>query len=198
MRELVLVGAGGHCRSVIDVIESTSQYKIVAIVDKKENIGKSILDYKITHSDEDLENLFKKYKFYLVTIGQIKTPDPRIKIAQAILGAGCQIETVIAKTAYVSKHAKIGMGTVVMHGTFVNANAVIGDNCIINTTALIEHDVLVESNSHISTATVLNGGAIVREGSFVGSNAVVRENFEVPSRSIIPAGSALLKRTYEK
>lgn len=198
MKELVLLGAGGHCRSVIDVIESTSQYKIVAIVDKKENIGNCILSYKITHCDEDLESLFLNYNSYLITIGQIKTPDLRIKLSEKVIEAGCRLETVIAKTAYVSKHAKVGNGSVVMHGAFVNANAVIGDSCIINTNAIVEHDVQIESYCHISTATVLNGGAVVREGSFVGSNAVVREGIEIPKRSIISAGSVLLKRSYEK
>ncbi len=198
MQDIVLVGAGGHCRSVIDVIESTGLYKIAAIVDKAENIGNEILSYKITHSDADIQSLAQKNLFFLITVGQIKSPAVRMRIYQDIKNHGGKLATVISSRAYVSKHASLGEGTIVMHGAIVNSAVKVGANCIVNSQALIEHDAQVGDHCHISTAAVLNGGVIVGSGSFIGSNSVVHENLTVPSDSVIAAGFIYSKRQSER
>ena len=103
---------------------------------------------------------------------------------------GFKLPAIISPLAYVSKHATIGDGTVVMHNALVNANAKIGKNCIINTKALVEHDCVVGDNCHISTASVLNGGVVVEDNTFYGSNATSRQNIKI--NGFIKAG-ALVK-----
>lgn len=193
MDSVVLIGSGGHCRSVIDVIEANGCYEIAALVDKKENIGQNILGYKITHCDADLESLARQYKNFIITVGQIKSPDVRIKLYEQIKKCGGRLVTLISPHAYVSRHALIGEGTVVLHGAVVNAAAKIADNCIINTMALIEHDVQIADHCHISTASVLNGGVRVGKGSFVGSNAIVHENCVITDKAVIAAGSVVTR-----
>lgn len=185
--KIVLIGGGGHCHSVIDVIEQTNKYEIIGIVDIKENIGKKVLDYEIIAFDDDLEELFKTCPNAVITIGQIKSNSLRVKLFEKLKNIGFNLPTIISPLAYVSKYSKIDEGTVIMHHALVNANAKIGKNCIINTKALIEHDVIVEDNCHISTASVINGGVIVKENTFFGSNATSKQ--EATIDGFIKAGS---------
>jgi len=190
--KLVLIGGGGHCKSCIDVIEQSAEYEIAGILDKKENMGKAVLGYEIIGSDEQIEVLADKGFNFLITIGQIKTSQIRKKLYQQLIRVNASIATIISPLAYVSKHALIGKGTIIMHDALVNASANIGENCIINSKALIEHDVVIENHCHISTAAIVNGGAVIKKGSFFGSNAVSKEYVTTSSESFIKAGSLFL------
>ncbi|MDK2083877.1 acetyltransferase [Aliarcobacter butzleri] len=185
--KIVLIGGGGHCHSVIDVIEQENKYEIIGIVDTKENIGKKVLDYKIIACDDDLETIFLSCKNALITVGQIESNKIRVKICNKLKEIGFNLPVIISPLAYVSKYSSIEEGTIIMHHALVNANAKIGKNCIINTKALIEHDCIIGDNCHISTASVLNGGVRVKENSFFGSNATSKQSIEIDG--FIKAGS---------
>lgn len=184
---ILLVGAGGHCRSVIDVIEHEGRYEILGLVDIKANIGSRVLGYEVIASDDQLPELITRCSNALVTIGHIESNTLRVELFQRLKQLGYQLPTIVSPLAYVSKHAKLGEGTVVMHHALVNANATVGCNCIINTKALVEHDVKVGNHCHISTASVLNGGVIVKDNTFFGSNATSRQ--EMVFEGFIKAGS---------
>ena len=177
--KIILIGGGGHCHSVIDVIEQEDKYEILGIIDIKENIGKKILDYKIIACDDDLETVFKTCKNAIITVGQIESNTVRVKLFNKLKEIGFALPIIISPLAYVSKHSFIDEGTIIMHHALVNANAKIGKNCIINTKALIEHDVTIEDNCHISTASVLNGAVIVKANTFFGSNATSKQCIEI-------------------
>ena len=186
-QDIILIGGGGHCRSVIDVIELENKYTIAGIVVNDLPKGSNILGYEVIGCDDDLAVLHEKYKNAIVTIGQIRSSHIRIKLFRKLKEIGYVLPIVVSPLAYVSRYAKVGEGTVVMHQALLNANVQVGENCIINTKALLEHDVTVEDHCHIATAAVVNGGTIVRENSFFGSNAVSKETIEV--RGFIKAGS---------
>ena len=187
--EILLVGGGGHCKSVIDVIEQENKFKIAGIVDLKEKIGQKILDYKVIAKDEDLKSLIEEYKYAFITIGQIGTGEKRKELYEKCRNLGFNFPKIISPYAYVSKHSVIGEGTIIMHGAIVNARAKIGNNCIVNSKALIEHDVVIEDNCHISTGAIINGGVKVREGSFIGSSVITKQYITIPENSFIKAGS---------
>lgn len=189
MKDLYLVGGGGHCRSCIDVIQLEKKFNIKGIFDKKENTGNLILGIKVIGDDEDLERYVSPDSFFLVTVGQIKSPEIRMRLFEKLKNLNANLATVISPRAYVSPHAQISEGTIILHNALVNANAEIGVNCIINTKSLIEHDALIGDHCHISTAAVINGGCKIENGSFVGSNAVLKESVVVPAGSVIQAGS---------
>ena len=186
--KLILIGGGGHCKSCIDVIEQENKFIIAGIVDINRSIS-DLLGYRLLGHDDDLAKLKLSYDYALITIGQIKTPAIRIRLLDYVKSLGFKLPTIISPRAYVSKHAKIGGGTIVMHDALINAGAIVGDNCIINTKSLIEHDAVIENNCHISTAAIINGGAIVKQGSFVGSNAVTKESVKTHEKDSIKAGS---------
>jgi len=187
--KILLIGGGGHCHSVIDVIEQEKIYDIIGIIDTKENIDNDVLGYKIIGCDDDLETIFQICKNACITVGHIKSNELRKKLYNKAKEIGFDFPTIISPLAYVSKHASVEKGTVVMHHALINTNAKVGKNCIINTKALLEHDCVVEDNCHISTASVLNGGVIVKENTFFGSNATSKQLIEV--HGYIKAGSVI-------
>ncbi len=178
-KEILLIGGGGHCKSVIDVIESEDKYTIAGIIDKKELLGQEVLGYKIIGCDDDLEKLFLKYKYAIITVGQIKSNELRVKLFNQVKNIGYILPIIKSPLAYISKHSTIKEGTIIMHQALVNANTHIGKNCIINTKALIEHDCTIEDSCHISTSAVINGGVVVKQNTFVGSNATTKEYIEI-------------------
>ena len=140
-KKLILVGGGGHCKSCIEVIESTDEYEIAGILDVPSKVGENISGYKIIGTDSDIPRYIEDgIKNYFVTLGQIQSASLKRKIFENIYLQGGISPTIISKHAIVSKRAKIGAGTIVMHGAIVNANVFVGENCIINTKANIEHE----------------------------------------------------------
>jgi len=193
MKELVLIGGGGHCKSCIDVIEQEGKYQIAGIVDVPEKLHQKILGYEIIATDDDLPRLANEYENFLITLGQIKSPEKRIWIFQTLKKLGAKLPVIISPLAYVSKHAEIGDGTIVMHYALINAGAKIGSNCIINTKALIEHDSVIGDHCHIATSAVINGGVRVGSGTFFGSNAVCKEYIKIGENAVIGCGTKIIK-----
>lgn len=186
---IILIGGGGHCKSCIDVIEQEGKYSIVGIVDLPEKVGETILGYPIIATDDEIKDLTKKYQNFLITLGQIKSPGRRIEIFNLLKEYKVNLPVIISPIAYVSKHATIDEGTIIMHHALVNASAKIGKNCIINTKALVEHDVEIGNHCHISTGATVNGHVKIGDETFIGSNAVTKENIKIEANSFIKANS---------
>lgn len=186
-KKLILVGGGGHCKSVIDVAESAG-YEIIGILDVSSELGKRVLNYNVIGVDEDMVKYVNDVLF-IVTVGHIKNAALRIRLHKMIHNVGGKLATIIASTAYVSKYAKIGDGTVVMHNAFVNADATIGEGCIINTFANIEHDAVIGNFCHISTGAMVNGDCKVGNETFLGSQTVLSNNVKITEGSILSAAS---------
>ena len=182
---MILVGAGGHAQACIDVLEVEGRFTIAGLVGHAAEVGGSVLGYPVLGTDTDLPALAASHAFALVAIGQIKTPDIRMRAFEHLRRLGFQLPVIVSPRAYVSRHAAVGAGTIVMHGAVVNAAAQVGCNCILNTQALIEHGATVGDHCHIATAAVVNGEARIGTGTFIGSNAVLRERAALSERSLI-------------
>lgn len=191
-RPLILIGGGGHCKSVIEVAESAG-YEIKGILDMPDEVGKEVLPgHKVIGTDDEIPQYVEECDF-IITVGFIKNPALRIKLYNKVKAAGGRLATIIASTAHVSKYAELGEGTVIMHHAFVNAGAKIGDNCIINTFVNIEHDAEVGNQCHISTGTMVNGECKIGENCFIGSQSVCANCIEIASDIIVGAGSVVRK-----
>lgn len=191
-RPLILIGGGGHCKSVIEVAESAG-YEIKGILDMPDEVDKEVLPgHKVIGTDDEIPQYVEECDF-IITVGFIKNPAIRIKLYNKVKAAGGRLATIIASTAHISKYAELGEGTVIMHHAFVNAGAKIGDNCIINTFVNIEHDAEVGNQCHISTGTMVNGECKIAENCFIGSQSVCANCIEIASDIIVGAGSVVRK-----
>jgi len=183
--DIILIGAGGHAHACIDVIEQHGQFKIAGLVGLPSEVQNFHLGYSVIATDDDLPHLSKQYRYAFITLGQILTPDSRIRLYQQAVELGFQLPVIIAPRAYVSPHVFIGSGSIIMHGAIVNAGATVGDNCIINNLSLIEHDATVENHCHISTGAILNGGVKIGTGSFIGSGSVIKEGVLIGAGCVV-------------
>ncbi len=192
MIPIVLVGGGGHCKSAIDVIESTGQYAIAGILDKP-GAKSDVLNHPVIGTDDDIPELQKDGVRFLVTVGHTGHVSLRRRLSALIDSAGGVQEIVISPNAWVSPHVRPGAGTIVMHHAVVNAGAVIGKGSIINSQALVEHDAVIGDQVHISTGVKINGCCRIGDGCFIGSGAVIIHDINVANECIIGAGSVVIK-----
>lgn len=190
-KELILIGGGGHCRSVIDAAVSAGM-KIRGVLDMSERIGTMVSGYPVIGTDEDIPSFVNDCEF-VITLGAIENPVPRERLHERVKEAGGTLSRVVASTAFVSPHAKIGEGSVVLHQAVVNSSAVVGDSVIINTGAIVEHDSKVGDYTHVSTGAKINGACCVGRRCFIGSGATLVQCTNVGDDVFVGAGSLVAK-----
>lgn len=191
MRELVLVGGGGHARACLDVIETTGAYRPVGILDQQAMVGNTLLGVPVIGTDAEMESLVARGVSFLVAVGQIGKTEVRRRLFAQLVALGADLPVVIAPTARVSPHATVARGTIVMHMALVGPGARVGENCIINSRALVEHDALIGDHCHVATGAVVNGGCMVGEGSFVGSGALLRQGIRIGRQTVVGMGAVV-------
>ncbi len=190
---ILLLGAGGHARACIDVIEEEGRFGIAGLVGLPEQVGSKVLGYPVVGTEADLPVLSGSYSHALIVVGQINTPDLRMRLFN-LLEQGCwTTPLIVSPRAHASRHATLGAGTIVMHGVVVNAGAVVGRNCIINNQALVEHDAVIGDHCHVATAAIVNGDARVGAGTFIGSGSGIRNGITLGERCLIGMGQQVLK-----
>ncbi len=188
---ILLLGAGGHAISCIEVIEAGGKYCVVGLIGIEEEVGNTVDNYEVLGTDANIMDLAGTVKYAHISVGQIKSAALRMKLYQQAIRSGMSLPTLISPHAHVSGKAEIGAGSIVMAGAVVNAGVKIGDNCIINTSAVIDHGVMIGDFSHISTGVILNGDAEVGKESFVGSGTTVKENVKIGSSCVVGMGLAI-------
>jgi sugar O-acyltransferase (sialic acid O-acetyltransferase NeuD family) len=193
VKNIILIGGGGHCHSAIDVIEAEGIFSIKGVFDNNKATESLVQGYPILGNDSTLFSGIAPDCYAFITIGQIKNPDKRMEIFEALLTKNFKIPTIISPRSYVSRSAEINFGTIIMHAAVVNSNVIIGNNCIINSQALIEHDSIIESHCHLATGTKINGGVYIESGCFIGSGSIIKEGIRIGKNSIVGAGSVVLK-----
>ncbi len=191
MKKIILIGAGGHCKSCIDVIEEEKKFEIIGIIDNFRK--KSIFGYPVIGKDKDLLKVRKMAKYALITVGQIKSSDPRRKIYAKLKKFKFNLPVIVSPRSHVSKRSKLASGTIVHHDACINSNVKIGKNCIINTKSIIEHDVKISDFCHISTRATVNGNANIESDTFVGSCSVIKQGINISKKKIIQANVFLKK-----
>jgi sugar O-acyltransferase (sialic acid O-acetyltransferase NeuD family) len=191
-RSILLIGAGGHAISCIDVIEQHGEFEVAGMTGSAEEVGTTILGYRVLGTDAELPSLVGRYGHALIAVGQIKSPELRIRLFEYLVRLGSAMPPIVSPRAYVSPRATLGAGTIVMHGAIVNAGASIGRNCILNSLSLVEHNTTIADHCHIATAAVVNGEVSIGTGTFVGSNSEVRQGVRIGERCLIGMGQRVL------
>jgi sugar O-acyltransferase (sialic acid O-acetyltransferase NeuD family) len=189
-KRLVILGDGGHAKSVSEVALATGEYEISAVlgVDNKNAPYWKSKGIGWIHESSAQEALSLS-THAIVGLGQISDSAPRESAFLHLQNLGFQLATIISPFAYVSNSARVGQGSIVMHGAVVSIDSIVGDNTIVNSMALLEHESSVGSHSHVSTGAILNGRSTVGDRSFLGSGSVLKQGIRVGSNCVIPMGS---------
>ena len=192
MNKLLLIGGGGHCKSVIDSIDKTL-FDDIGIVDNFIPLGEVVNGIPIIGTDDDLCNLYKQgFKHAFITIGSIKSTELRRKLYVVAKKIGFSFINIVDQSSNVSSCANIGEGVFIGKNSIINAGTSIKDMCIINTGAIIEHDCQIDEFTHISVNAVLCGSVNVGKDVFVGANTVLRNNIVIEDNCIIGMGSSVV------
>ena len=195
---IILVGGGGHCKVIIDIINENNEYDEIIISDIDGNKGKEILGLRIEYTDNDLEDLYKNgIKNAFVSLGNVNITTKREKLYNRLKSIGFNLPVIVSKSANISKHVKINEGTLIGKNVIINPGVKIGRNCIINTGAIIEHDCNIGDNVNIGPGAVLSGGVEVGANSFIGARGIIIQNINIIANTLIGAGSTVTKNINE-
>lgn len=192
MENMILVGFGGHAKSVIDSIESSKCFHIIGFTDVKPM--PSYNGYNYLGNDEILQDYFNRgVRNAFITIGYLGKGNTREQLYKTLKKIGYNIPVVKDHTAVVARNVKIGEGTLIGKNVVLNADSNIGKMCIINTGAVIEHGNSIGDFTHIAVNSTLCGDVCIGKGCLVGANATVIQNRKVGEYCIIGAGSTVLR-----
>lgn len=190
MEDILLIGFGGHARSVVDAIEAQQKYRIVGFSDKS-----SVMHYRgygVVCNDEELESMYEKgVKNAFITIGYMGNSSVRNQLYYRLKAIGYKIPSIIDPSAIIASDALYGEGTFIGKRVVINSNAVLGKMCIVNTGAIIEHDCNIGDFTHIAVGAVLCGQCNVGSASFVGANATIIQQRTIGDSAIIGAGCVI-------
>lgn len=191
--KLIIIGAGGHAKVVIDIVDK-NQYDIIGILDKdEEHLHEMVNGVEIIGSDQDAKNYFEKgVQYAFIGVGHLGHSDVRTKLFEKLKTIGFSMINIIAPGVYIADSCSLGEGNLIMPNCVINAEANIGHNNIVNTGAIIEHEVFIGNNVHLAPGTIIAGRSRVEDGTFVGAGSVIIQNLEIGKNSIIGAGSTVL------
>lgn len=194
MESIILIGGGGHAKSIIDAIRGGGQWDIVGIIDIESKIGQNVDDVPIIATDAELEKLYKQGIAYaFVSVGSTGETDIRKQLVEKASDLGFLFPNIIDETAVIAKNAILGSGNFIGKKAIINAGSCIGNHTIINTGAIIEHDCQIEDYVHIATGSVLCGGVKVGEDTHIGANATVIQYKTIGKNVMIGAGSVVTR-----
>lgn len=193
MEDIILLGFGGHAKSVIDTIEKQNKYQIVGFTDKSRD--KVYKKYQTIGTDDDLEKIFQKgVKNAFITIGYLGDSAIRKQLFYRLKEIGYHIPVIVDDTAVIATDARIGEGTYVGKNAVINSDASVGKMCIVNTGAIVEHDCVVGDFSHVAVGAVVCGMSKVGAETLIGANATVIQCMDVGNQSKVGAGAIVLKQ----
>ena len=175
---MVLYGASGHCRVVIDIVEALG-FPIDYIIDDNPGLHE-LLGYEVRRNSG-------VYDEAIITIGQNWT---RKRVFEQIKVEN--YKKAAHPTAIISPRAQVGEGSVVMQGAIIQSCATIGNHCIVNTGASIGHDVMIGDFVHVASHATITGGVTIGEGTWIGAGSVIRQGVHIGAWTMIGAGSVVV------
>ena len=179
---ITLYGASGHCKVIIDILNSRS-IAIDAIIDDNPKE-----DFLLQFSVVKPENFnFDKIKNMIISIGNNRI---RKDISSKL---NVHYSKAIHLTSIISNEVTIGYGTVVMAGAIINSGVVIGNHCIINSGAIVEHDCVLDDFVQISPKATLAGNVSIGEGTQIGIGATIIQGIKIGKWAVVGAGAIIIK-----
>ena len=192
MDEILVIGASGHAKVIIEAIEYHKKYKIYGIIDSFKQKGDSVLGYKIIGTEHCIPDLVKKgITKGIVAIGDNWT---RYQMHQKIkkLAPLFEFITVVHYSAIISPSVKIGKGTAILTNVKVNTDSKIGDGCILNTNASFGHDSVLSDFSSIAPGVTVAGNVSIDFCTAISLGANIIQGISIGKHSIVGAGSLVL------
>ena len=189
--DLLVYGASGHGKVIIDIVIKEDQYRIVGIIDDDPKLWKGgFCGYPVIGGENVLKDETYRDSRLILAIGGNMA---RKKLWQMINVLGYELACAVHPSAQIGSNVFIGVGTVIMANTAINSDTKIGENVIINTGATVDHDCVLEDCVHISPGVHLAGNIHVGELTHIGIGASVIQGVKIGRNVIIGAGAAVIE-----
>lgn len=187
MKRLIIIGAGGYAKSVLDSVDHMN-FSMVGYLDDIKPAGTMHQGYPVLgDSIEGIEH--PEDYVYFVAIGNNRK---RKQWFDVVKSHNLSLINVIDKSALVSMAATLGEGCFIGKLAILNHGSIVGDNCVINTKALVEHGCIIHNHVNISTNATLNGDVVCDDGSFVGSSSVINGQLTIGEWALVGAGAVVI------
>jgi sugar O-acyltransferase (sialic acid O-acetyltransferase NeuD family) len=195
LEKVVLLGAGGHARVLLDVLEQHSLYEIVGFVDANPALrGTRVNGFPVLGDDDLLPELSRNgVRHAVVAIGSTRLNARREFCYRYAVSLGFHMLAVIADSSYISPSAKLGESCSILHQAVVGAGSCLGRNVIVNAGAIVEHDCWIEDHVHIAAAACVAGNVRVGENSYLGLGCRVRQGIKIGRNVMVSMGSIVVK-----
>lgn len=192
--KLVLIGAGGYCRGVLDSLLLLDSYEIVGITDPATPIGTDVYGISVLGTDDILPKLFESgVKKAHITVGSVGNCSLRKKLVEMAENIGFELVTIIDPNAVLAKDVRLGKMVYIGKSATINSDVEIGNYCIINTGSIIEHGCRIGNFVHVAPGSVLVGDIHVGNESHFGLNCSILQGLTIGNRVIVGAGSTVLR-----
>lgn len=189
--DVLIVGAGGHGRVVLDILRAAGKHRVVGFLDADPALaGTKVHDVEVLGAMNVLPKLRGKAKAAIVAVGDNLS---RGQLAGKLRDAGLELISAIHPSAVVSPTSKVGVNVVIAAGAIVSADALIRDSAILNTGCIVDHECVVGAAAHICPAAALAGRVNIGEQAFIGLGARVIQCLTVGARATIGAGAVIIR-----
>jgi len=192
--KLVILGTSLFAPEVLDLIEDTGKYEVIAFVENwdRGKTQQSLLGLPIIWID-DAASLADTHK----AVCSLGTTHRRRFIQQAA-ALGFRFATIIHPSARLSKRSSVGEGSVLGAGVIIASHTKVGNHVIINRGSLIGHDTVIGDYVTISPGSNIAGRVSIGEGAYVSIGAIVLDRVTIGSHSVIGAGAVVTKDVAER
>jgi UDP-perosamine 4-acetyltransferase len=194
VRPAVVLGAGGHAKVLIDLLQRVAMRKPVAVVDRDRSlIGQQVLGVPVIGDDSALADFDPRDVVLVNGVGSVRSTDGRRNLYARCCDLGFEFATLIHPTAVVGMDVEIGRGAQILAAAVINTGARVGENCIVNTAAVVEHDCRIGPHSHVASGATLAGGVTLETGVHIGAGATVMQGVRVGARTVVGAGAVVIR-----
>lgn len=189
--DVLIVGAGGHGRVVLEVLQAARQHRVLGFLDADEQMaGQTVLGVPVLGHPQHLLRLRGKARGAIVAVGDNRA---RVSYAQHLSSAGLELVSAVHPSAVVSPSATLGRNVVVCAGAVIGTEARLADSVVVNTAAVVDHECEVGEGAHVAPMAALAGRVRVGAGAFIGLGARVIQCLTVGAHAVVGAGAVVIR-----
>lgn len=194
MESIILIGAGGHAKSIMDSMLKQKKWHIIGILDDASKVGQALMGIPVIGTDDRLEELYQQgVKQAFIAVGSVGNVTVRQRIYKRLSKIGYHCPNIIDPTAILAEEVELGSGNFIGKRAIINSGSKIGNQTIINSGAIVEHDCLIEDFVHVAPGTTLCGNVHIGKETHIGAHSVVIQGKKIGEKVLVGAGSVVIK-----
>lgn len=189
---VILIGAGGHARVLIDTLRRTNREILFATDSDPAVVGRNVLGVQVEGPDECVLDRQPQTVELVNAVGSVASLTRRQRVFERFTGRGYGFARVVHPSAVLSDSAELAEGVQVMAGAVIQPGARIGPNSLVNTGASVDHDVVIAAHVHVASGATLSGGVTVGQATHIGAGAVVIQQVTIGQSTVVGAGAVVI------